>query len=197
MRLSYARHGKRALDLGLGAALLPVALPLMAAVAMAVLLMLGRPLLHRDLRAGRGGEAFTMVKFRSMRPGPGEDAARLTRFGRALRASGLDELPQLFHVLSGRMSLVGPRPLPAAYTATLGTVGGARLAVRPGITGPVQVGGRNRLPWPHRFACDAAYAARPTLARDLAVLARTPFALLRPGASAKGHATSPAPIRHG
>lgn len=195
--MSYARHGKRALDLGLGITLLAVALPVMAMVALAVLLALGWPVLHRDLRAGRGGAPFVMVKFRSMRPGPGEDIARLTRFGRALRASGLDELPQLFHVLSGRMSLVGPRPLPAAYTDHLGPGARARLAVPPGLTGPVQAGGRNRLPWPDRFARDAAYAANPSFLGDLAVLARTPRALLRAGASAPGHATSPAPFRAG
>lgn len=191
--MNYARHGKRALDLGLGAALLLVALPVMAAVAAAVLVMLGRPVLYRDRRAGRGGAPFTMIKFRSMRPGQGEDAMRLTPFGRRLRASGLDELPQLFHVLTGRMSLVGPRPLPVAYVGRLDRAARARLAVRPGITGPVQVGGRNLLPWPERFARDATYAARPTLVGDLAVLARTPLALLRAGAHAPGHATSPAP----
>src|SRR5690606_22788610 len=124
----------RVLDLCLGMALLPVALPVMAMVGLAVLLALGRPVLHRDLRAGRDGAPFTLVKFRSMRPGPGEDAVRLTRFGRALRASGLDELPQLFHVLSGRMSLVGPRPLPASYTHRLPPEARARLAVPPGLT---------------------------------------------------------------
>jgi lipopolysaccharide/colanic/teichoic acid biosynthesis glycosyltransferase len=195
--MSYARHGKRSLDLCLGTPLLLAALPVMAAVALAVLLVLGRPVLHRDPRAGRGGAPFTMIKFRSMRPGPGDDAARLTRFGRTLRALGLDELPQLFHVLSGRMSLVGPRPLPAAYTDRLAPGARARLAVPPGLTGPVQVGGRNRLPWPDRFARDAAYAANPTFLGDLAVLARTPRALLRAGASTPGHATSPAPFEAG
>lgn len=192
--MSYARGGKRALDLALGLPLLAVALPLMALVALAVLLTLGRPVLYRDTRAGRGGVPFVMLKFRSMHPGPGPDAARLGGFGRLLRASGLDELPQLFHVLSGRMSLVGPRPLPADYTGRLGPAARARLTVPPGITGPVQVSGRNLLPWAERFARDAAYAARPTLATDLAVLARTPLALLRAGACAPGHATSPTPF---
>lgn len=195
--MSYARGGKRVFDLVAGCVLLVALLPVMALVALAVLLMLGRPILHHDLRAGRGGVPFMLCKFRSMRTGPGADAERLDDFGRALRASGLDELPQLLHVLSGRMSLVGPRPLPAAYTERLAPAARSRLRVRPGITGPVQVGGRNALPWAERFHRDAHYAARPTLRGDMEILLRTPGALLGRGAHAPGHATSPTPFTQG
>jgi len=195
--MSYARHGKRLLDLVGGAALLLFMLPVMTLVALAVLAVLGRPLLHRDLRAGQGGRPFMLVKFRSMHLGSGPDSERLNRFGRVLRASGLDELPQLVHVLSGWMSLVGPRPLPVAYTARLDTAGRARLVAKPGLTGAVQVGGRNALPWEERFRRDAAYAVAPTLAGDLAILLRTVPALLGRGATSPGHATSPAPFTQG
>jgi lipopolysaccharide/colanic/teichoic acid biosynthesis glycosyltransferase len=190
----YARGGKRALDLVLAAALLVALLPLMAAVAVAVLLMLGRPVLYQDRRAGRGGAAFTMLKFRSMRPGSEPDALRLTRFGRALRASGLDELPQLVNVLRGEMSLVGPRPLPPAYTPLFTPEQAGRLAVCPGVAGPGVAAGRNALGWAERLQLDAAYAAAPPrLARDLRLVLGTAWVLLRgTGARAPGHATMPA-----
>src|SRR5690349_20166305 len=105
-------RGKRLFDILFAAVLLLLAAPLLALAALGVLCALGRPVLFRQLRAGRDGAPFCLLKLRSLREGPGEDAARLGRFGRALRASGLDELPQLVNVLRGEMSLVGPRPLP-------------------------------------------------------------------------------------
>jgi lipopolysaccharide/colanic/teichoic acid biosynthesis glycosyltransferase len=114
---------------GAGLALVMLA-PLLLLVALAVAVALGRPVLFRQERAGRGGVPFTLIKFRSMRDGPGEDAERLTSFGRALRATALDELPQLVNVLRGEMSLVGPRPLPMAYTARYSPA----AAVAPGGT---------------------------------------------------------------
>ena len=190
----YERFGKRVLDVaGAGLALVMLA-PLLLLVALAVAVALGRPVLFRQERAGRGGVPFTLVKFRSMRDGPGEDAERLTRFGRALRASALDELPQLLNVLRGEMSLVGPRPLPMAYTDRYSPRQRLRLAVRPGLAGVAQAVGRNGVPWEERLELDASYASTPgpTLARDLRAILGTAMILLkRKGVSAPGHATMP------
>ncbi|MBP0462313.1 sugar transferase [Roseomonas sp. PWR1] len=190
----YAGFGKRALDVVGAAALLVALAPLMAAIALLVRFALGRPVLFRQLRAGRGGLHFVLVKFRTMREGPGEDAARLTRLGRLLRRCALDELPQLVHVLRGEMSLVGPRPLPVAYVARYTPREARRLLVRPGLAGAAQAAGRNAVPWPARLALDAAYAdAPPRLTRDLALLARcAALAVSGRGATAPGHATMPA-----
>jgi lipopolysaccharide/colanic/teichoic acid biosynthesis glycosyltransferase len=190
----YERFGKRALDvLGAGALLLLLA-PVLLAVALAVALALGRPVLFRQERAGLGGRPFTLIKFRSMRDGPGDDAARLTGFGRALRASALDELPQLIHVLRGEMSLVGPRPLPMAYTPLYAPRQRRRLDVRPGLAGEAQAAGRNGLPWQARLEMDACYATSTlTFRRDLRALVGTAAILLKKqGVTAPGHATMPA-----
>ena len=189
----YERFGKRLLGL-LGAGLLLALLaPLLALVALAVLVALGRPVLFRQARAGRGGRPFTLLKFRSMVAGPGPDAARLSRFGRALRASALDELPQLLNILRGEMSLVGPRPLPLTYTPLYSAAQARRLRVRPGLAGLAQAAGRNALPWPARLAIDARYADRQTLAGDLRILGRCALLVLRGrGATAPGHASMPA-----
>lgn len=190
----YERLGKRVLDVvGAGLALVMLA-PLLLLVALAVALALGRPVLFRQERAGRGGVPFTLVKFRSMRDGPGEDAERLTGFGRALRASALDELPQLLNVLRGDMSLVGPRPLPMAYIDRYSPRQRFRLAVRPGLAGMAQAAGRNGVPWEERLELDACYATAPgpTLSRDLRAMIGTAVILLkRKGVSAPGHATMP------
>ncbi len=190
----YERWGKRALDLAGAATLLAVSAPLMVLVALAVLLALGRPVLFRQARSGRGGRSFVLLKFRSMAEVPGEDAARLSRFGRALRASGLDELPQLLNVLRGEMSLVGPRPLPPDYLALYTEREARRLRARPGLAGLAQAAGRNAVPWGRRLALDARYAAaRPTLRGDALVLLRCLGVVLRGrGVSAPGHATMPA-----
>jgi lipopolysaccharide/colanic/teichoic acid biosynthesis glycosyltransferase len=189
----YERWGKRALDI-LGALLLLALLaPLIGLVALAVRGALGRPVLFRQVRAGRHGAGFTLLKFRSMREGPGSDAARLTRFGAALRRSGLDELPQLVNVLRGEMSLVGPRPLPMDYLPLYTPRQACRLAVRPGIAGPAVAAGRNALAWPDRLAREAAYAAGPLrLATDLRLLVGTLLVCLSGrGATAPGHASMP------
>lgn len=189
----YARGGKRALDLLAAALLLAALLPLMALVALAVRLALGRPVLFRQLRAGRDGAPFILLKFRTLRPGPGEDAARMTRLGRVLRAFALDELPQLLNVLRGEMSLVGPRPLPLAYLPRFSPRQRLRLSVRPGLAGLAQAAGRNAVPWEARLELDARYAETPPrLARDLALLARCALlAATGRGAAAAGHATMP------
>ncbi|MDQ1080979.1 sugar transferase [Pseudoroseomonas cervicalis] len=189
---AYARWGKRGLD-ALGAALLLLALaPLLLAVALAVRLALGRPVLFRQSRAGRHGRPFTLIKFRSMREGPGEDAERLGRFGRLLRASALDELPQLINVLRGEMSLVGPRPLPLAYLPRYTPAQRSRLRARPGLAGPAQAAGRNAVPWEERLARDALYVQRISVCGDFRAGLGTIFILLKGhGVNAPGHATMP------
>lgn len=191
----YARAGKRGLDLLGAGGLLVVLSPVLAAVALAVRLALGPGVMFRQERAGRGGVPFTLLKFRSMREPryPGEpDAARLTGFGRRLRASALDEVPQLLNVLRGEMSLVGPRPLPVSYLERYTARERQRLRVRPGLAGAAQARGRNAVPWPERLERDARYAARVTLRGDLlAVLGTLRVLLSGHGVSAEGHATMP------
>ena len=182
--------GKRIFDLLLVALVAPFALTVMALVAVAVALKLGRPVLFRQERAGRGGRIFTLVKFRSMREGPGSDAERLTAFGRFLRASSLDELPELWNVVKGEMSLVGPRPLPAAYLPRYTPEQSRRHEVMPGITGWAQVNGRNALDWEMKFRYDLEYVERRSFGLDLKILALTFAQLLRPrGISHAGEAT--------
>jgi lipopolysaccharide/colanic/teichoic acid biosynthesis glycosyltransferase len=176
-----------------GAVLLAaLALPFLAGAALGVWLALGRPLLFRQPRAGRAGAIFTVLKLRSMRQGPGDDAARLGCFGRALRATGLDELPQLLNVLRGEMSLVGPRPLPPDYTPRYSPRQAQRLRVRPGIAGLAQAAGRNAVPWEQRLELDVRYTGHITLGGDMAILLRCAWLALRGiGAHAPGHPTMP------
>jgi len=182
-RRIYARHGKPLLDLAVLLFLAPLLVPLAAAVALAVLVADGRPVLYRQARAGRNGAKFHILKFRTLkeeRPGimVREGCPDLTRLGGFLRRTGLDELPQAINVLRGEMSLVGPRPMPLTHPTLRDPRYRPRLAGKPGITGPAQLAGRNGVPWPERLALDRAYLERPTFAGDLALLARTALALL-------------------
>lgn len=190
----YARFGKRALDVAGAAVLLALLAPALLLVAAGVRVALGAPVLFRQQRAGRGGVPFTVLKFRTLREGPGEDAARMTRLGAVLRALALDELPQLVNVLRGEMSLVGPRPLPIAYVPLYSPRQALRLRVRPGLAGLAQAAGRNAVGWESRLELDARYGeAPPRLARDVALLLRcAALAAAGRGASAPGHATMPA-----
>ena len=149
--------------------------PLAALVALAILVIDGRPVLFRQERAGKGGRTFSMLKFRTMRDGSGTDAERLTRLGRFLRATSLDELPQLLHVLSGKMALVGPRPLPSRYLPRYSPEQARRHEVRPGITGWAQVNGRNALSWEEKFRLDVWYVDNRSLLLDLKILFLTVF----------------------
>jgi lipopolysaccharide/colanic/teichoic acid biosynthesis glycosyltransferase len=183
---------KRALDLLLGGLALLLSVPLILCVAGLIALTLGRPVLFRQQRPGRYGRPFTLVKFRTMRPGPGSDVERLTRLGRVLRSTSLDELPSLWHVLRGQMSLVGPRPLLMAYLDRYTPQQNRRHEVRPGITGLAQVRGRNALGWEQRLAADVEYVDSRSLALDARVLAATVrIVFRRRGISAVGHATMP------
>jgi len=187
---------KRVLDVAASAVALTVAAPVMAAVAVLVRQDLGRPVLFRQDRPGRDGEIFTLVKFRSMRDAgevPGDDdEARLTPFGEALRATSLDELPTLWNVLRGDMSLVGPRPLRTHYLPLYSARQARRHEVRPGITGLAQVSGRNELSWDERLSLDVDYVETRSLLLDLRILARTVAVVLsRSGTTPEGTAIMP------
>lgn len=177
----YRRFGKRALDLVITVpALILLALPI-GILALLVRTKLGSPVLFRQRRPGRNGVSFEILKFRTMtdaRAPDGtllSDAERLTPFGRRLRASSLDELPELLNVIRGEMSLVGPRPLLERYTPFFTERECKRFQVRPGITGLAQISGRNDLAWDTRIACDVEYVETLSLALDLRIL----FATLR------------------
>ena len=161
---------KRLLDILLVVLAFPLWLSLLGAVALAVLAVEGRPVFFRQERAGKGGRPFRMLKLRTMRDGEGTDEERLTRLGRFLRASSLDELPELLHVLAGTMSLVGPRPLPTRYLPRYSPEQARRHDVRPGITGWAQVHGRNLLSWEDKFAYDVWYVDHRSLFLDVKIL---------------------------
>jgi lipopolysaccharide/colanic/teichoic acid biosynthesis glycosyltransferase len=186
-------YAKRALDLSIALVLLVLSTPILALAAGAILATMGRPLLFRQQRAGKGGRCFTLLKLRTMREDPhAPDSARLTPLGRWLRATSLDELPQLWNVLRGDMALVGPRPLLPEYLGRYTPEQARRHLVRPGITGLSQVRGRNRLSWREKLALDVWYVDHASLALDLKILARTATCVLHgEGVSAAGHATMP------
>jgi sugar transferase EpsL len=174
-----------------GAALVAAA-PVLAAVAAAVRATMGPPILFRQQRPGLGGRPFTIYKFRTMRDGPGTDAERLTRLGRLLRATSLDELPELWNVVRGDMSLVGPRPLLMKYLPLYSPDQARRHDVKPGITGWAAIHGRNALSWDDKLALDVWYVDHASLALDLQILARTvAIVLRRDGISHAGAATMP------
>jgi lipopolysaccharide/colanic/teichoic acid biosynthesis glycosyltransferase len=162
----YARVLKRLLDVVVSIVLVALLSPLMLLTWLAVRLVLGSPALYRDARAGLGGRPFQLAKFRSMTNATAADgsllpdAERLGAFGRFLRRTSLDELPQLFNVLAGDMSLVGPRPLPVRYVSRYDARQATRLLVRPGLTGWAQIHGRNDVAWPERLEYDAEYVER-------------------------------------
>jgi lipopolysaccharide/colanic/teichoic acid biosynthesis glycosyltransferase len=183
---------KRTADLALAATALTASAPALAAAALAVRLTMGRPVLFRQARPGRDARLFTVYKLRTMTGGPGSDAARLTPLGRFLRASSLDELPQLWNVLRGDMSLVGPRPLLVQYLDRYTAEQRRRHDVLPGITGWAQIHGRNALSHEEKFRLDSWYVDHWSLTLDLRILATTLWRVVtRAGISADGHATMP------
>lgn len=187
-----AELAKRALDLALSLPLLLLAAAPVLVLALAVRLADGTPVLFRQTRPGRGGRPFTLLKLRTMRTGPEPDDERLTRLGRVLRALSLDELPQLWNVVRGDMSLVGPRPLLPQYLGRYSARQARRHEVPPGITGLAQVEGRNGLGWEERLELDVRYVEQRSLALDLRLLGRTVAAVVsRRGVRAAGHATMP------
>jgi lipopolysaccharide/colanic/teichoic acid biosynthesis glycosyltransferase len=188
---------KRVMDAACAGAGLVLLSPVLLVVAILVAARLGSPVLFRQARSGRGGVPFILVKFRTMHDvdrarGRVTDAARLTSVGRALRSTSLDELPTLWNVLRGDMSLVGPRPLPVRYLQRYSPRQGRRHEVRPGVTGLAQVRGRNHLTWDRKLALDVVYVVSRSAALDLRILAATAAAVVRRrGISADGEATAP------
>ena len=189
---------KRTVDLLLVILSAPFVLALIGAVAILVCLRIGLPILFRQERIGLNGSTFTLVKFRTMRvPKPGEDALatdeeRLTPLGRFLRSTSLDELPSLWNVLVGDMSLVGPRPLLPSYMPLYTPEQARRHQVRPGITGWAQVHGRNAVPWNERFELDVWYVDHHTIWLDIRILGASIGAVIaQSGVNAPGHATAP------
>ncbi len=164
---------KRIFDVVVASAVLLVMAAPMLAVTVAIRLTMGRPVLFRQRRPGRHGQIFVLHKFRSMRDGPGSDVERVTALGRFLRSTSLDELPELFDVLRGDMSLVGPRPLLVAYLDRYDERQARRHEVRPGLTGWSVVNGRNGLSWPEKLELDVGYVEHQSFRLDLEILART------------------------
>ena len=190
----YHRCGKRGLDLAMAATAGLLLSPLIMAVAGIVRWRLGSPVLFRQARAGLHGNVFTLYKFRTMRDAfdaQGQllpDDQRLTKCGRSLRSLSLDELPQLWNILRGDMSLIGPRPLLARYLPRYSPQQRRRHEVRPGITGWSQVNGRNLIDWEERFRLDVWYVDHYSLGLDLRILVRTLlYVLRRRGISAEDH----------
>lgn len=181
---------KRAVDVVGGTVLFVVSLPVQAVVAAVVRTDLGAPVLFRQPRPGKDGRVFELIKFRTMRAGEGTDAERLTRVGRALRATSLDELPTFWNVIKGDMSLVGPRPLLVEYLERYTPEQARRHEVRPGVTGLAQVSGRNGLSWDDKLALDVYYVDHRSFALDVSILWRTLGKVFRrEGIAADGQAT--------
>ena len=189
---------KRALDVTIALLALILVSPLLAAVALTVRIALGRPVVFRQQRPGLGGRPFTLYKYRTMRPAePGRagmgEAERLSRVGRFLRSTSLDELPELWNVLRGDMSLVGPRPLLMEYLPLYTPEQARRHTVRPGITGWAQVNGRNAISWEEKFRLDVWYVDHRSLWLDLRILGLTLLKVFaREGISETGQATASA-----
>jgi lipopolysaccharide/colanic/teichoic acid biosynthesis glycosyltransferase len=189
---------KRLFDIVVSAAVLLVLSPVLVLLALLVRFTMGSPVLFRQVRPGLGNMPFEMIKFRTMlnafdaRGLPLDDKQRLTWVGRFLRASSLDELPELWNVLMGHMSLVGPRPLLMSYLPLYTTKQARRHKVRPGITGWAQVNGRNALSWAEKFELDVWYVENQSFLLDIKILWRTLATVFgRRGISNSGHATMP------
>ncbi|KRG36325.1 sugar transferase [Psychrobacter sp. P11G3] len=187
---------KRLFDIVCATTALAVLSPVYVATAYKVSKNLGAPVLFRQIRPGLYGKPFEMVKFRSMKDdidadgNPLEDGERLTSFGKALRNTSLDELPELWNVIKGDMSLVGPRPLLMEYLPLYNDEQARRHNVRPGITGYAQVNGRNAIGWDERFALDTWYVDNQSLWLDIKILFKTvKKVIIKDGISAEGEAT--------
>lgn len=169
----YEKNVKRPVDFGLSLFALIILWPVMAVTAVLVRLKLGKPVLFKQQRPGLGGKIFTIRKFRTMRDGEGTDEERLTEFGKKLRSTSIDELPELINIVKGDMSVVGPRPLVPQYLPYYTEMEFHRHDVRPGLTGLAQVRGRNNLSWEDRFEWDIKYVNSISLKQDLTILIDT------------------------
>lgn len=189
---------KRAFDVAVAALALIALSPLLLVLAAAVRVRIGSPIFFVQARPGLAGRPFRLIKFRTMRDArdpvgvPLPDAQRLTPFGRWLRASSLDELPELWNVLVGDMSLVGPRPLLMQYLPLYSREQARRHDLRPGLTGWAQINGRNAIGWPEKLALDVWYVDNRTMALDIRIVFATAWkVVLRRGVNADDHATMP------
>lgn len=195
MKLSrkYFDLGKRLMDIAVSASALIVTAPLQIGIAALLIKTLGQPILFRQQRPGKDGQLFELIKFRTMllpTPDRVTDEDRMTRVGSFLRSTSLDELPTLFNVLRGDMSLVGPRPLLPEYLPLYTEEQARRHEVRPGVTGLAQVSGRNALSWNDRFRLDVEYVDKRSMVLDFRILMGTfKSVLTREGISQDGHAT--------
>ncbi len=193
----YRRHLKRGVDVLAAALGLVVLAPLLALLAALVRWRLGAPVLFRQVRPGLGGRPFELIKFRTMtdaRDAGGRllpDAVRLTGFGKFLRQTSLDELPELWNVLKGEMSLVGPRPLLMEYLPRYSPEQARRHEVRPGLTGWAQVNGRNAISWPEKFKLDVWYVDHVSAMLDVKIIGMTIKSVMRrEGINQQNHATA-------
>ena len=187
---------KRAFDIAASTSALVVLSPVLAITAYKVKKELGSPVLFRQTRPGLHGKPFEMIKFRTMKDATDKegnalpDSERLTEFGKKLRASSLDELPELWNVLKGDMSLVGPRPLLMEYLPLYSAEQAKRHNVRPGVTGYAQVNGRNSLSWEDKFKLDTWYVEHQSFLLDMKILLKTvKKVIIKDGISAEGEAT--------
>lgn len=175
----YRKYIKRLLDIILSFLALLILLPVISVVALLVRVKLGSPVIFKQKRPGKNEKIFTLYKFRSMTDKKDEkgnllpDDERITRFGKLLRSTSLDELPELFNILKGDMSIVGPRPLLIRYLPFYREEERLRSSVRPGITGLAQINGRNALSWDERFAQDLIYVKRLSFLYDIKILLKT------------------------
>lgn len=187
---------KRLIDITASGAALVVLSPVLAVIAYKIKKNLGSPILFKQTRPGLNGKPFEMIKFRTMKDATDKngnllpDSDRLTPFGQKLRSTSLDELPELWNVLKGDMSLVGPRPLLMEYLPLYNREQARRHNVRPGVTGYAQVNGRNAISWEQKFALDTWYVDNQSLWLDIKILTKTvKQVLIKDGISAVGEAT--------
>ena len=192
----YKRYIKRILDILLTSIVLIILFPVMPVLAVLVRIKLGSPVIFKQERPGKNGKIFTMYKFRTMtdeRDKNGEllpDEVRLTKFGRFLRSTSLDELPELVNIIKGDMSITGPRPLLVEYLPLYSEEQNRRHEVRPGLTGLAQVRGRNAVTWSERFKADVEYVDSMSFPLDVKIVfATVKVVFSRSGVSAEGHAT--------
>ena len=188
---------KRAIDLAAAAGLLLLS-PVLGMIALGIRLTMGSPVLFQQVRPGYSGKSFTLLKFRTMNDARNErgellfDGERITKLGRWLRRTSLDELPELWNVLKGEMSLVGPRPLLFEYLKHYSPEQARRHNVKPGITGWAQINGRNALSWEEKFALDLWYVDHASILLDMRILFKTcQQVLMRRGIAFEGHPTMP------
>lgn len=175
----YADHIKPVIDIFIATFLLLLIFPFFIILMMALLILQGRPLFFNQLRAGKRGQPFKVYKLRSMAYDNHTKTMKVTRVGKILRRFSLDEWPQLFNVLKGEMSIVGPRPLLTSYTGRLEGNQRKRLDVNPGITGLTQVSGGNLLSWEEKFRLDSLYADKQSFCFDVKIMFKTPAVVWR------------------